>query len=189
MWPPVQSDDVVRLRPIDEHDREPVFAALTASDEISRWTRIPWPYERAHLDQFFSLQTSWRAGRSDAVFAITAPDESGDALLGCIGAHRIGGVDRARSSFLPDEPGYWLAPAARGRGLATRSLRLVASWLLHDLGRSQVNIQTKVDNAASRRVIEAVGFRYVGTVLGADLDDDDTDHDRFVLTPTDLPLR
>lgn len=189
MWPPVLCDDVVELRPLSETDREAVFAALSSDSEISRWTRIPWPYERTHLDQFFALIRGWHRDRSDAAFAVTIRDgEPGEGeFLGCIGAHRIGGAWRDRSTFLPDEPGYWLDRRARGNGLMTRALRLVCDWMFDDLGRPQVNIQTKVGNTASRAVIERVGFRYTATVLADQVDDDTApvDHDRFVLLPED----
>jgi RimJ/RimL family protein N-acetyltransferase len=178
-------DDVVRLRPMVDRDRAAVFAVLSSDPEISRWTRIPWPYEQFHLDQFFGMIATWGRGSTDAVWAITTPDD--DTALGCIGAHRIGGAVRPRSSFLPDEPGYWLTRAARGRGLMTHALGLVCDWLLDERQRPQVNIQTKVGNTASRGVIERVGFRFVEMVAADAVDDDivPTDHDRFVLTPAD----
>jgi RimJ/RimL family protein N-acetyltransferase len=182
----VLDDDVIRLRPLHDGDRAPILAALSSDREISRWTRIPWPYDEVHLEQFFAMVRSWERSRTDAVFAITTAGN--DDLLGCVGVHRIGGEWRARSSFLPDEPGYWLASGARGRGLMTRALRLVSAWLIDALGRPQVNIQTKVGNGPSRAVIDRVGYRYAGTVLASDVDDDPNpaDHDRFVLTPADL---
>ncbi len=65
----------------------------------------------------------------------------------------------------------------------TRALTLVTDWLLDDLGRPEVNIQVKVGNAASRAVIERVGFVHTGTVLATEVDDDPmpVDHERFVL--------
>jgi RimJ/RimL family protein N-acetyltransferase len=180
-WPPTLRSEHVVLRPMDERDREPIFAVLSSDPEISRWTRIPWPYERSHLDQFFSLVGGWHSRRTDAVWAVTAPDS--DEALGCIGAHRIGGASRARSGFLPDEPGYWLRESARGRGLMAIALRLVCDWLLDEVGRPEVNIQVKVGNVASRTTAERVGFEFTGTVLASDIDDDPfpADHDRFVL--------
>lgn len=181
MWPPTLHDDVVVLRPMADADRDGVFAVLSTAPEISRWTRIPWPYTRSHLDQFFALIDRWHRGRGDVVWAITTADD--DGVLGCIGAHRIGGPWRDRSGFLPDEPGYWLAPAARGRGLMTRSLTLVARWLLDDVGSPRVNLQVKVGNAESRAVAERVGFRFDGLVAAHEVDDDPipADHWRFVL--------
>jgi RimJ/RimL family protein N-acetyltransferase len=163
-----------------------VFAVLANEPDIPRWTRIPWPYTRAHLDQFFSLMATWHRTRSDAVFAITPPGEG--AVIGSLGVHRIAGTWRPRSGFLPDEPGYWLAPSARGRGVMSDALGLACRWLLDELQRPQVNIQTKSGNAASRAVIERVGFRFTGTVKATEIDDDPNpaDHDRFVLRRGDL---
>ena len=181
MWPPTLEDDQVVLRPIDPGDRESIYSVLSTTPDIARWTRVPFPYERTHLQQFFSLVETWHGARSDAVWAMTSPDDA--RLRGCIGAHRIGAPWRARSGFLPDEPGYWLMPEARGRGSMTRALTLVTDWLLDDLGRPEVNIQVKVGNAASRAVIERVGFVHTGTVLATEVDDDPmpVDHERFVL--------
>ena len=180
IWPPVLRDDRVVLRPMRDEDRETIFAVLTADPEISRWTRIPWPYERTHLDQFFAMINAWHAQRTDAVWAVTTP--SCDDPLGCIGAHRIGGARRPRSGFLPDEPGYWLRESARGQGLMAVALRLVCDWLLDEVGRPEVNIQAKVGNVASRTTIERAGFEFVRTVLATEIDDDPdpADHDRFV---------
>lgn len=186
-WPPMLAGDVATLRPMVEADREAVFGVLSSEPDISRWTRIPWPYEREHLDQFFSLVATWHRTRSDAVFAIT-PVHDRDELVGCLGVHRIGGAWRPRSSFLPDEPGYWLASSARGRGFMSDALQLACRWLLDELQRPQVNIQTKAGNRASRAVIERVGFRFTGTVPANQIDDDPApvDHDRFVLRRDDL---
>ncbi len=169
------------LRPMATRDRESIFAVLSTTPDIARWTRVPFPYERAHLDQFFTLIRTWHRARSDAVWAITSVGD--DRPRGCIGAHRIGAAWRDRSGFLPDEPGYWLAPDERGRGTMTRALTLVTDWLLDDVGRPEVNIQVKVGNAASRSVIERVGFVHTGTVFAREVDDDPfpTDHERFVL--------
>jgi RimJ/RimL family protein N-acetyltransferase len=70
----------------------------------------------------------------------------------------------------------------------TASLRLACRWMLGDLQRPQVNIQTKAGNAASRAVIERVGFQHTGTVPASEIDDDPNpvDHDRFVLTAAGL---
>ncbi len=181
MWPPALENQDVLLRPLQSADREAVFAALTTFSDISLWTRIPYPYERAHLDQFFASVDAWHRSRTDAVFAIIGPES--DDLLGCCGVHRIGGDYKERSSLLPDEPGYWLAPDARGRGLMTAGLRLACNFLHNDCGRPLVNIQTKVGNTRSRAVIERVGFVYTETVYASAVDDDATcgDCDRFVL--------
>ena len=46
------------------------------------------------------------------------------------------------------ELGIWLAPQARGRGLAVRSLRLAAGWLFTACGLERVELLTEPDNEA-----------------------------------------
>ncbi len=82
-------------------------------------------------------------------------DAETGALLGAIGVHRFGGEDDG------PEVGYWLEREARGRGVATRALRLVTDWACRDLGL-RLLLQADVRNAASRRVAEKAQFQFVG---------------------------
>ena len=54
------------------------------------------------------------------------------------------------------------APAARGRGVITRALGLVARWAFDDLGIERLQLTTHVDNPASQRVAEKCGFQREG---------------------------
>jgi RimJ/RimL family protein N-acetyltransferase len=60
--------------------------------------------------------------------------------------------------------GYWLAPHARGRGIATRAVRLLARWALDDLGLARLQITCGPDNLASQRVAERAGFTREGVL-------------------------
>jgi ribosomal-protein-alanine N-acetyltransferase len=52
---------------------------------------------------------------------------------------------------------YWLAPAARRRGAATRAVRLLADWA-REIGMDRVELHAHIDNVASQRVAERAGF-------------------------------
>jgi len=54
--------------------------------------------------------------------------------------------------------GYWLAPEARGRGVATRAVRLVAGWTFAELGLARLELTCGPENVASQRVAERCGF-------------------------------
>jgi RimJ/RimL family protein N-acetyltransferase len=75
-----------------------------------------------------------------------AVDAAGDGVLGSVGInaitwqHRVGQI------------GYWVAPEARGRGVAMRSVRLLAHWALGDLGLARVEIRVDVENEPSQLV-------------------------------------
>lgn len=178
------ADGGVVVRPVVKEDASELYEAIHGDASISPWTRIPWPYTREHAAAFVGLsERGWRSG-TDASCVIVDPDSR--RIVGGIGLHRIGAAPVARSSYLPDEVGYWLATGARGRGLATRALGLLSRWAMCELGRPQLNLQTRAGNDASCRVAGRAGYRFVRRVSAAEVDDDPHDHDRFVLTPADL---
>jgi RimJ/RimL family protein N-acetyltransferase len=149
---PRLADGVISLRPPTADDIDAITAACQ-DPEIPRWTRVPSPYTRAHAVEFVDRAVrTWDDG-TDAPFVIVDA-ESGE-LLGAIGVHRFGGEDDG------PEVGYWIERGARGRGVATRALRLVSDWACRDLG-ARLLLQADVRNAASRRVAEKVQFRFVG---------------------------
>jgi RimJ/RimL family protein N-acetyltransferase len=90
-------------------------------------------------------------------FAIVDDD---DALLGMVGVR------------LTDEPptvGYWMAPEARGRGLATAATRAVTAWVFATYGPSRIALHAEPVNVASCRVAEKCGFeRVAGSIKGVD---------------------
>jgi [ribosomal protein S5]-alanine N-acetyltransferase len=60
------------------------------------------------------------------------------------------------------ELGYWLIERARGRRLASRAVALLAPWALTDAGLERVQAHVALDNIASQRVLESVGFQREG---------------------------
>ena len=58
--------------------------------------------------------------------------------------------------------GYWVAPAARGRGVASRAVRLLADWGFRGLGLARIELTCGPDNVASQRVAERCGFTREG---------------------------
>ena len=63
---------------------------------------------------------------------------------------------------------YFVHPAYRGRGIATRALRLVCGWAFDGLGLDVVSMRVRAGNAASLRVLAKVGFRLAGEETGDD---------------------
>lgn len=61
--------------------------------------------------------------------------------------------------LLPDEIGlvaYWLLPDGRGRGCATRALKLVSAWAFGSLGLARLELWVMPANKRSRAVAEAL---------------------------------
>lgn len=84
---------------------------------------------------------------------------SGGALVGAIGLH---GFDWGNRSA---QIGYWLAPNARGRGIATRAARALVAHAFGSLDMHRLEIRCVNENAPSRAVAERLGFAFEG-VLG-----------------------
>ncbi len=74
------------------------------------------------------------------------------------------------------EFGYWLAPQARGRGIATRALCLIAEWSLAQ-GLLRLELFTDPDNAASGAVARRAGFDFEGVRRAWDTDRDGNPED------------
>jgi RimJ/RimL family protein N-acetyltransferase len=83
------------------------------------------------------------------------------ALVGSIGVHDLDGRSRK------GEVGYWIAREHRGRGAATRALRLLARWALGELGLARLELLADVRNVASHRVAERAGFVREGVLRSA----------------------
>lgn len=54
--------------------------------------------------------------------------------------------------------GYWLAPAARGRGVASCAVRLIARWAFETLHLARLEINCGPDNHGSQSVALRCGF-------------------------------
>jgi RimJ/RimL family protein N-acetyltransferase len=152
---PVLADDVIRLEPLTE-EHLPGLAALGQDPAVAQNTRVPepWPdgFERTWLELY---EQGRRDGTRDGYAVVDA--ETG-AFLG------IAGVVDIEPDANQGEIGYALAPEARGRGIATRALRLVTHYALDELGIERLELQIATGNDASIRVAEKCGYRREGVL-------------------------
>jgi RimJ/RimL family protein N-acetyltransferase len=171
-------DDGVLLRPPEPRDARAIARAC-ADPELARWLpRLPHPYRLADAESFVAhAAEAWRRG-DEAIFAVADP--RGDRVVGMLALEPV----RRRAGV---EVGYWLAPAARGRGTMTRAVRLACAWAFAS-GWPRVEALVRPDNAASLAVCERAGFRREG-VLRRALDDRGTLRDVVIVArlPDDPP--
>lgn len=141
----------VTLRTPVMDDAPDIVAALADYDVVKNLSRLPYP---------FTIQdaTDWIDGlamREQAVdhgpFAIV----TGGRLVGVIG------LSERETGW---ELGYWLASSAWGQGLATEAARLVLERAFDDRQLTHVDAGYFVDNAASGRVLQKLGFAYTHDV-------------------------
>jgi RimJ/RimL family protein N-acetyltransferase len=152
---PTLRDDVLVLRPARPDDADAIVAACQDS-EIPRWTAVPSPYTRADAEAFIAAGAQeCAAGKAINLLAVDPHD---GRLLGSVAAMEL---DRAPGY---GELGYWVAAEARGRGVATRAVRLLAQWAERELGLTRLELLVHEDNLASRRVAEKAGFRDTGNL-------------------------
>ena len=153
------SDGVVMLRRWLPDDAPAVFAACQ-DPLIARFVPIPQPYTEAHARAFVERRRHDWDTEDERSFAIV--DAGSGELLGSIARH---GPSGHRVTF-----GYWLAPQARGRGAATRALRLITDWTIATTAVIRLDLYTDVENDASGRVAERAGFVREGVRRAWDLD-------------------
>jgi RimJ/RimL family protein N-acetyltransferase len=148
-------DGVVRLRLMAEADL-PAIVAACQDPQIPRWTRVPEPYAEADARSWFEQEATQRSRGQQLGLLIVDPDR--DRLLGSVGiAHSDWTEGRC-------ELGYWVAREARGRGVGTRAVRLLTSWIFEALAIDRVEICAEPENTGSRRVAERAGFTFEGVM-------------------------
>jgi RimJ/RimL family protein N-acetyltransferase len=151
---PSLSDGQVSLRPWRSEDVPAMLSAFAdpVFDHFSDWAPQTDVDALAHL-----ARQDDRRRRGEAIdLAITSLGEPG-AALGGVSLNDIDLREHSRASI-----GYWLGPEGRGRGLATRSVMLLASWAFAELGLSRLELTCAPENLASQRVAERCGFQREG---------------------------
>jgi RimJ/RimL family protein N-acetyltransferase len=141
------------LRPGWPEDAPAVVRAIGHEEVVRMLAKVPWPYALADAEAFLSR----RRPASEAFFLILSHESDYPRVVGGIG-------------LAPDENGhelgYWLTPDAWGRGYATEAGRAVVAMARHALGPKRLHSGHFVDNPASGRVLQKLGFRPTGAVKG-----------------------
>ena len=148
----------MRLREFADADLADVVAACR--DPLTqRFTRLPPDYSEDHGRAFIAGAPGRRARRESIELAVAAAAD--DRLLGAVGLI----MDRHDAGRA--EVGYWVAPRARGGGVAGRALALISAWALGPLGLARLDLNASVSNAASMRAAERCGYVREGTLRRA----------------------
>jgi RimJ/RimL family protein N-acetyltransferase len=169
--PALRDADVV-LR-LSREDDVLAIREVYSEPDIRRW--MGWDAElpddteaRANIAR---AAKAWEDG-TWAVFRIA--DAASDEVIGGINL-RFGEHDTAEIS-------YFLRTSARGRGVATRAVRLVVRWAFERLGIERIELRVHPDNTASRRVAERVGFAREGVERASRAWPDGTRFDSIVFS-------
>jgi RimJ/RimL family protein N-acetyltransferase len=151
---PPLSDGTVTLRAWTADDVSDIVAMCSEPDVI-RFTSVPVPYDADDARLWLDLHPGRLAAGDGAAFAIT--EDGDDRPVGSIGVRVLHEQGAA-------ETGYHVVEDRRGRGLATRALRLIARWTFAELPVGRLQLTTHLDNPASQRVAEKAGFTREGVL-------------------------
>ncbi|MET0788080.1 MAG: GNAT family protein [Cellulomonas sp.] len=149
------------LRTPDESDRERWLELVHDPEQLLFGTPavIPLPETLEDLDERIAKARRSYAAHEPTTFTVVAEDDA-DRFLGTVGwSYHVPAPLRVA------DVGYSVHPDARGRGVATRSLRTLTRWLTVDPdGPRVVRVQLdhSVENPASCRTAAAAGFDQEG---------------------------
>lgn len=141
---------------------------------------------------------SWRERHSPTVFAAMLRVQRREARAGRtlpFAVHVDGRLSGqvtvnsvVRGAFDAGYVGYWVDERVAGRGVLPTALALVVDHCFGPVGLHRIEANVRPENAASRRVVEKLGFVQEGLHRRyLFIDDDWRDHLSFALLREDLP--
>jgi len=151
----VLSDGTITLTPFRIEDA-PTLMEIDRDPDAARWFDFPAMTldEAQHRRHAEGVIRTWWIETRDRVrfpFAIRVDDQA----IGTVELRTIDDTTAAMS--------YALIANERGRGYATRAVRLLASTAFARFGFERVEIHTHPDNVASQQVASRAGFVREGT--------------------------
>jgi [ribosomal protein S5]-alanine N-acetyltransferase len=187
-WPAILVDGPVVLRPYKRSDARAWSEARRTNEAwLARWEPTPRGYwaelnspgafKALHAD----LRKTARRGLS-MPFAVCLDDGHNERLVGQL---TLGNV--VRGAFCSAYAGYWIDARVAGRGIIPTALALAVDHAFRFAGLHRVEVNIRPDNAASRRVVEKLGFRqeaYHHRYLH--IDGEWRDHLGYAITTEDL---
>lgn len=139
------------LRPGFPEDA-PALAAAIGDERIARnLANVPWPYDLRDAEAFLA------APRDPVLPSLLITERTAEA------PRIVGACGLARRASGAVELGYWIASAHWGRGIATEAGRALVD-IARTLRLPSIEASHFVDNPASGRVLEKLGFTPTGLV-------------------------
>jgi ribosomal-protein-alanine N-acetyltransferase len=146
------NDGVVRLRPWAYGDLGCVREA-SVEGIIPEGTTVPVDYSEAAGREFVERQ--WGRTNSGQGWSLVIASAATGQALGCA-------VLLLRRRAEVAGIGYWLVPAARGSGHASRAVSMLTGWGLSAGGMERIEAWVEPANFASARLLERCGYMYEG---------------------------
>jgi RimJ/RimL family protein N-acetyltransferase len=141
------------LRPGWSQDAPALFEAIRDERIVRNLATAPWPYRPGDAEAWLATERK-PCEPSLLIFRHTgaAPE-----LIGAIG---FGRRPTGETEF-----GYWIARRHWGRGYATEAGRALLATARHGLRLKRLDAGHFLDNPASGRVLEKLGFKPTGMIV------------------------
>lgn len=187
-WPARLAHGEIEVRPLRARDATAWSEVRTRNERwLSPWegrppAQPPAPWRDRHSPAVFALmlratRREARAGRM-LPFAVTVDGR----LCGQITVNSI-----VRGAFDCGYVGYWVDERVAGRGVLPTALALVLDHCFGPVGLHRVEANVRPENAASRRVVDKLGFREEGLhARYLFIDEDWRDHVTYALLREDV---
>ena len=141
------------LRPGWSQDAPALFKAIADERIVRNLASAPWPYRPADAEAWLATERK-ECEPAPLIFLRTGAEPE---LIGAIGFGR-----RPTGEM---EFGYWIARTHWGRGYATEAGRTILATARHSLRLKRLGAGHFLDNPASGRVLETLGFRPTGKIV------------------------
>ena len=140
------------LRPGWAEDAPALFRAIADETIVRNLASAPWPYAPADAEAYLATERA----PHELSLLILRRTAGAPELIGTIG------LGRRPSGNV--ELGYWIARPHWGHGYATEAGRAVLAIARDGLRLGRLKAGHFIDNPASGRVLEKIGFRPTGIV-------------------------
>lgn len=154
-------DPNIKMRLMEERDAPAMFAASERNREHLRpW--MPWIEVTNCVEDTLTFVKSALVERERGngyQYVIM----EGENVIGTLGHHHYNARDH--EIYI----GYWLDAEYQGRGIMTRACRALIDLTFEHMPIHRMVIQANVENLASRKVAERLGFTFEGVAREAEL--------------------
>lgn len=132
----------------------PAFVLACNDPAIRDGTELPTPYDHGHAEHFIDVKVP--AGLADGSGVAFSIADADDVACGVVSIFGVRGDGSA-------QVGFWVAPEARGAGVATAAVVTAARWAFEVLALRRLTWRAVVGNLPSLATACAAGFTPEGT--------------------------
>ncbi|MBP9707156.1 MAG: GNAT family N-acetyltransferase [Oligoflexales bacterium] len=152
---PILYSDRLLLRPLTPKDSKSIFA-YASDPEVSRFTL--WDTHKTEADSANFIREYALKNYSAKIpepWGIAFLDQP-NTIIGTIGCFWVSKDDHCMELAYAIGKDYW------GKGIVVESAKLVLDFIFNNFKVERIQCRCKVENKASARVMEKLGFKYEG---------------------------